>query len=91
MEKLEGEGSVKNKPQPCPPKCARNEENIDQIKMVLEQSPTNSVRKLASEVELSRSAAQRILKLGLKMHPYKATLVHGLHENYLPKRVEFCK
>ena len=85
------EGSLKDIPKPSRPKRARNEENIEQVKAVIEESPTKSIRKVSSELQLSRSVVQRILKLDLKMHPYKATLVHGLHENDLPKRVEFCQ
>ena len=91
VEKFEVEGSVKDRPQPCRPKRVRNEENIEQVKTVIERTPTKSIRKVSSEVEISRSIVQRILTIDLKMQPFKATLVHGLHEDDLPKRVEFCE
>ena len=91
VENFEVEGFLKDKPQPCQPMCARNEENIDQVKMIMKRSPTKTIRKVASEVELSRSVVQQIVKLDLQIHPYRATLARGLHENDLPKLVEFCK
>ena len=90
IKRFEETGSVQDRPKAIRAKRVRSEGTIEQVKTIIEESPTKSVRKVASQAALKPSTVQQILRIDLQMHPYKATLVHGLHEHDLPKRVQFC-
>ena len=55
------------------------EETLDEIGASLEHTPTKSIPKLAQQVGISESSAQRATKL-LKLKPYKYTSVHSLKQ-----------
>jgi hypothetical protein len=62
-----------------------------QISEMIQESPTTSIRKLASATEISRSSVQRILRKQLRLKAYKIQMLQELKEQDFPKRVQFCE
>ncbi|GBN75477.1 hypothetical protein AVEN_190956-1 [Araneus ventricosus] len=46
-------------------------ENVAKVSGIVQQNPTNTARRIASETGLKRSSTQKILKNSLRMFPYK--------------------
>lgn len=55
----------------------------------VENEPTTSVRKIANECGLPKSTVNVILKKH-KYHPYKPTILQGLHPGDTERRLNFC-
>jgi AraC-like DNA-binding protein len=56
----------------------RSPENIDAVKVALQRNPSESTRRAAAELGISRRSLQRILKSDLNMCPYKMTVLPKL-------------
>lgn len=56
----------------------------------LEEDPTTSVRKLAAQVDTSKSGVHRILKDQL-LHPFHIQKVHAMSPDDYPARVVYCE
>jgi hypothetical protein len=54
------------------------------------KSPHKSTRKGSSELKISRTSYQRVLK-HLKLKPHRPRLLHALHEDDPDRRVAFCE
>lgn len=65
------------------------EEKLDEVGARLEHTPQKSLRRLAQEVNISKSAAFVATKL-LKLKPYKVTVVHALQPQDPVSRVNYC-
>lgn len=64
----------------------------DEIEMLAQFSinPHSSIRMAASEVNISKSSIQRVLKKH-KFHPYKIELHQELNEDDFDRRIQFCE
>lgn len=54
------------------------------------EHPNNSQRKAASQLGISRSSLQRLMK-SLKFKPYRPRLLQELSEDDFDRRLEFCE
>lgn len=75
-------GTHENRPGQGGKRTARTEENIDQVRTMLDENnrnkriddvPGNSTRKIALELDISEPSARRILKDDLQLTPWKLT------------------
>ena len=57
----------------------------------LENDPTISVRRRSDELGMSKSSLHRVLKVDMKLHPYKQVKVQFLSEVDREVRVEACR
>ena len=56
------------------------QKKIDAMKNMVNQFPNRSARRHALTLNISSRSARRILRLDLKMHPYKILVTHKLSE-----------
>lgn len=69
----------------------RTPENIENVRQIVTNAPTTSLRTLSQQAELSYGTCQRILKKDLHLHPYRLTAVHQLLPPDYARRVQFCR
>ena len=62
-------------------RTSRTNENIENVKQVMERSHQKSVRRLSQEVGVSKTSVHRILKLDLGLYPYKIKISQQIKEN----------
>ena len=55
------------------------------------KNPNVSIRKAAQALNISKTSLYRNRRNFLKMHPFKITTHQLLTEQYMTKRIEFCK
>jgi transposase len=83
-------GSIKLSCSPGRPRTARTKINIQKVKTRLKRKKRLSTRKLAKELDISRSSAQRTLTTDLRCRPYKKIIQPLLTEDHLAKRKKFA-
>ena len=71
-------GSIADRPRTGRPRTVRTPERIKAVRARIRRNPRRSQRKLASQMGVSRSSIQMILKEDLGLTPYKRRKVHGL-------------
>lgn len=73
-------------------RSGRSEENIEEVKNVMEETPRKSIRSVMREVTntASYSSVQRILKYDLKLKPYKIAVMQHLKDRDIDTRMEFA-
>ncbi|XP_069359553.1 histone-lysine N-methyltransferase SETMAR-like [Maniola hyperantus] len=91
VKKFEETGSTLNVKQTGGPRTSRSEENVQQVSASVRRDPDLSTRKRSAELGLSRTSLRRILKLDLKLHPYKIQLVQELNPNDLNLRKSYAE
>lgn len=89
LQKFRETGSV-NRKQDIRPRRVRNANNVEQVRMAMEQEPSTSVRKLSQQVNLSYGTCRNILKKDLGMHPYKVHVYQELLPPDYNKRRVYC-
>ena len=82
-------GSVADKPHPGPSAKVQKEENILAVCNALNKSPTNSLRRISQQVNISVSSVYRIVKWNLHLYPYKIQLVQSLAPNDYSEWLQF--
>ncbi|GBP47364.1 hypothetical protein EVAR_38965_1 [Eumeta japonica] len=70
-------------------RTSRTEENIDVVRYLVHENPTQSIRKHSRALNILRSTLQRILKKDKKFHPYKVHLVQELKDTDATNRISF--
>ena len=80
VKKLKGEGTTLKQKPSGRPRSSRTPENIEKVRMAVQQSPMRSARKHALVLGIPRESVRRILRFNLKFHPYKMQLVQELQE-----------
>lgn len=90
IKRFEKTGSVHNLKIPGRPKSATSISHCMDVLASINIDPTQSLRKLSNNIDISKSSLQRILKLH-KFHPYKLRLIHELNEDDPDRRIEFCE
>ena len=69
----------------------RSFDDIEHVNAYIGEKPDMLVRVRVRRLNLSRSPLHRMLKEDLKLHPYKARLLHELAEEDFAHRVAFCE
>ena len=88
--KFKSQGSVLDSIS-CRSLSIRTPEKITEVRQVIAETPTTSIRKVASHTNISYGTARRILRFDLHLFPYKVQLVQGLSDDDFPKRLAFCQ
>ena len=83
-------GSVNLSYSPGRPRSVRTKVNISNVKRRLTQKKCVSTRKLAAEIKISRTSAQRILREDLGCLPYKRIKQPKLSDLQKQKRIKFA-
>ena len=65
--------------------------HIAAVKKIMQETPTISIRRLAQQVNLTKSATQRVLRKQLKLRPYKIPNVQSLCDEARAQRKTFCE
>lgn len=87
--KFQETGSVKDASRTGRPLSLSNVER-ENVFLSVEENPQISVRQIARDHNLNKSAVHDVLKKE-KFHPYKACVVQELFEDDLDRRLEFCE
>lgn len=90
IKKCERDGIIQNKPRKKLSRPSRTKEMIDSVKRIVKRNPQTSQRRMAARLGTSQPTIQRILKLDLKMRPYKIRTCQVLNESDFEKRVNFA-
>lgn len=59
-------------------RTGRSNENIEAVRESVAESPNTSIRHRSQELAISRATLHRILRIDLKLHPYKVQLVQEI-------------
>ena len=88
VRKFDLDGSVQMHPQPdFRPRKVRSDFLISAVDGTMETTPTKSIRAVASEYFISKSSAQRIIRVDLGLYPYKITLVQKMKPDDAERRL----
>jgi hypothetical protein len=66
-------------------------DNTDAVGVALQRSPSNSTRRAAAQLGISRRSVQRILKSDLNLYPYKMTVLPKLTVRNKHQRMAFAE
>lgn len=83
-------GSIDLSKSPGGPRTVRTKETIQKAKRKMNRTKNMSYRKLARELDISRSSAQRLLKNDLQLRSYKKTVEPLLTDEHKEKRKKFA-
>lgn len=83
--------SLNDRQRPGRPKTARSNENICAVDAIVSESPTKSVRTIASESNLNRESVRLILVKELRLKPYRRHKQHELTAIDYPRRAQFSR
>ena len=79
-----------DRPRSGRPRTVTTEENKENVVTAVRDDPTTSIRRLSSDLGISRPSVQRILKEN-KFHPYKPYYSQFLCDGDSDRRSEFCE
>lgn len=91
IKRFEETGSTFKQPAQGRPRTSRTTDNIERVKDSVRENPQVSTRKRSAALNLSRRSLQRILKLDLKLHPYKLQLTQELKDTDFGARLAFAE
>lgn len=83
-------GSVADKPRIEFPKCVRTPTNIQLVHEAIDMNPTQSLRRLSHQLNISYGSTQRIVRRDLKLYPYRIQLVQSLSPADIAQRLAFA-
>jgi hypothetical protein len=89
LHKFHETGSVKDLPKTGRPKTVNNEQR-ENVMLAVVENPHVSVRQIAREHTLTKSAVHEVLRKE-RWHPYKPCVVQELLEDDLERRLQFCE
>ena len=72
-------------------KPTRSDENIDIVNRSVDEAPKKSIRRRSSELKISKSSLQRILKQDLHLKPYHISVHQGITTANKEKRTAMCQ
>lgn len=88
-------GSVADRPGRGAHRNIRTEDNVETVRQSVADDPSVSTRRRSSQLGISRTTLRRILKLDLKMYPYKIQIVQALlpqdHQQRLQYAIRFTQ
>ena len=73
----------------CRSKDVRTEENISNVKEMIENCQFLSVKKISAQVRIARESVRRILKVDLKLKSYKMQTSQQLSESDNERKLQF--
>lgn len=73
------------------PRTVRTPENVNAVRVSVQQSPRRSARRHAAALGISDRSVRRILHKSLEMYPYKMMLVQELNERDFQTRTNACR
>ncbi|KAJ8957741.1 hypothetical protein NQ318_017639 [Aromia moschata] len=88
VAKFETTGSVNNLSTLVRERKARSAENIDAVRISVQENSRQSIPRRAQELGLSQTSTWRILRRDLGLHPYKIQLTQKL-KSYLTRCLLF--
>jgi hypothetical protein len=65
--------------------------NIDDVRVTLQRSPSESTRKAAAQLGISRQLVQQIFKSDLNLYPHKMTVLPKLTVQNKYERMAFAE
>ena len=68
----------------------RTEELIDAARDIIADEPGTSTRRLASQLDISRSTAAKILKMDIGLFPYKILTLQIILDTAISQRWDFA-
>ena len=68
----------------------RSEEDIAEIRSVIERNPSSSCRSLSASTGVSKSKVHNILREDLQLTPYKMQIARHLAQHTREERLQFC-
>jgi len=71
-------------------KTVRTEEKINKVKQYMVENPKTSVRDASKKLKTNTRTLHRILKIDLKLCPYKIQIMHKIPKDVYQKRNAFC-
>lgn len=84
-------GSVKIKKKTGSKKSTRSTKIIKAVRERIRRNPSQTQRKLAFDLGVSKSSIQRIIKSDLHMRAFKKKRIHGLTQKQKEARVKKCR
>ena len=68
----------------------RSDEDIENIRTMIEKNPSSSCRSLSASTDFSKSKIHNILRKDIQLTPYKLQVARLLAEHTREERLEFC-
>ena len=72
-------------------RSGRSENAVNRVRQALDQNPQKSIRRLAAELNISRSTIHRILRHDIHAFPYKIQTESKLTDQEKQRRVDFAR
>lgn len=91
IKKFDRTGSCADAPRSGRRRSSRTEENVEEVSLFNIENPTISTRKASEQLNIPRTSLRRLLKVDLKLKPYRPTLVQALNEDDADRRNQFCE
>ena len=84
-------GSLNNRNRTGRPKDKRLQENIENVAEHVNESSGKSLKRRSSELKISKTSIWRIMKLDLKLHPYKIQITQKLNPQDSVSRLDYAR
>ena len=91
IAKFRETGGTADKKRSGRPRSARNEDAVEVVSISVAENPNTSTRKRSSQLEISRTTLQRIMKKDLRLYPYKIQVTQLLKSADRQKRMDFAR
>lgn len=91
IEKFESTGSVQDKPRSGAPKSAITDEKVEEVRVLLENNPGMSLRRVDLASGISVGSAHSIATSVLNLYPYRIQIRHHLKSTDFDKRIKFAE
>jgi hypothetical protein len=66
-------------------------EVVQNVRQIVEQHPSTSIRRLRQQVNLSYGTCHKILKKDINLFPYKIRVLQEIKPPDYPKRMDYCR
>jgi len=91
IQKLESIGSVQDKPRTGAPKKATTDEKMEEIRLLLQDSPGMSIKRVHLANGISVGSVHSIAAGILNLYPYRIKILHQLKSPDFGKRKKFAE
>lgn len=91
IEKFESTGSVQDKPRSGAPKTATTDEKIEEVRLLLQDSPGMSLTRVHLATGISVGSAHSIATDILNLYPYRIKILHELKPTDFDRRIKFAQ
>lgn len=90
VRRFEELGSVADRPGRGAHRNIRTEDNVEAVQQSVANDPSVSTRRRSGQLGIPRTTLQRILKLDLKMYPYKVQIVQQILPQDPQQRLQYA-